>query len=520
MACCALLLVPRVARAAGSGWNAETKTYTVNGTEGYRESVYASEVKLPDGAILNLSNAGNYTGGDNEPPALFLVQGDLTIIGPKDKELSFSTDLLDFSLNDWGTKTQLTLTVKDMRFQQTDDGNDQTIVLNQIGRKASDDVSIDVKYSGDCALPRIVISDKTELTFSRAEDASEASTLELYDVSNEGNGNVEPGDGGSLVFKDGSYVVSRLLSAKSIALEDCELTSGEGFEAIITDKLTGSIAIKDSVVDLESSSSWQEAVLGGDADPQFDASFTKDNHDRLFYNLLSNANAEAVTSRVSIEGSKVTISGSDSDRAGIGGVRDIIIDNSTIEVEMSADSEDTNSKSYSAGIGGVFQNIKITDSTVKSAGAKGAGIGIGHEGVGKGASDEQLKAISGSIHIEDSIVTATSLEGAGIGSAELFSSTDRVPQPLTITITGSSKVTARSYSAAGIGGGPDEITIVRPGGLEVSTGEIGGWKPATEESGEATQAFVAVPRARGSHRFRQRRARCTWERVRLGLAGA
>ena len=198
MACCALLLVPRVARAASSGWNAETKTYTVNGTEGYRESVYVSEVKLPDGAILNLSNAGNYTGGDNEPPALFIVQGDLTIIGPKDKELSFSMDLLDFSLNDWGTKTQLTLTVKDMRFQQTDDGNDQTIVLNQIGRKASDDVSIDVKYSGDCALPRIVISDKTELTFSRAEDASEASTLELYDVSNEGNGNVEPGDGGSL----------------------------------------------------------------------------------------------------------------------------------------------------------------------------------------------------------------------------------------------------------------------------------------------------------------------------------
>ena len=177
MACCALLLVPRVARAASSGWNAETKTYTVNGTEGYRESVYASEVNLPDGAILNLSNAGKYTGGDNEPPALFIVQGDLTIIGPKDKELSFSTDLLDFSLNDWGTKTQLTLTVKDMRFQQTDDGNDQTIVLNQIGRKASDDVSIDVKYSGDCALPRIVISDKTELTFSRAEDASEASTL-------------------------------------------------------------------------------------------------------------------------------------------------------------------------------------------------------------------------------------------------------------------------------------------------------------------------------------------------------
>ena len=220
--------------------------------------------------------------------------------------LSFSTDLLDFSLNDWGTKTQLTLTVENMRFEQTGYGNDQTIGLNQIGKNASEGVSIDVKYSGDCALPRIVISDKTELTFSRAEDASEASTLELYDVSNEGNGNVEPGDGGSLVFKDGSYVVSRLLSAKFIALEGCKLTSGEGFEAIITDKLTGSIAIKDSVVDLESSRSWQEAVLGGDADPQFDASFTKDNHNRLFYNLLSNANAEAVTSRVSIEGSKVT----------------------------------------------------------------------------------------------------------------------------------------------------------------------------------------------------------------------
>lgn len=500
MACAVAFLSPRVALGAevtespySSYWNDSTKTYTVTGDQGYPgKRSLPQQVSLPDGATLDLSEANDYTSSDYTIAVLFRAQGDLTIIGPAERALSFSEDLVSFL--DTRSQSDCTLTLKNMRFAQTGANNEQTLDLYRVGQLVEGDSTVKVVYSGACALPRISVGSIAQLTFSPAYDAPETSCLELYDVSPvSGQTNA---DRGSFTFDGGRYVISHFLSAKSIILKDCTLTSGNEFMYLIVDPTDGKLSITDSTVDVEFTTdapgSPNYAVLGGYVAP---GAFPVDS--------LTELCGEDASSKVLIDDSRVTVTVADDNRSGIGGVKDVEITNGSqvnVGVNDTLDANADNMNTYSAGIGGLFRSITIRDSVVESNAAGGAGIGAGHPGVDDEdtLTAEQLAAVAGYITIEDSTVTATSVDGAGIGSADLYRPVTpanyppNVPQPLTITIKGESDVKAYSLNAAAIGGGPDEITIERPGGLEVSTGPIGGWTPVEGSSGDATRTLAAA----------------------------
>ena len=68
-----------------AGWDEASKTYTVEGQDGYPQG--SERVRLPDGSTLDLSKADATNEGRTDSlNSQFILEGDVTIIGSENTE--------------------------------------------------------------------------------------------------------------------------------------------------------------------------------------------------------------------------------------------------------------------------------------------------------------------------------------------------------------------------------------------------------------------------------------------------
>lgn len=442
-----------------AGWDEETKTYTVIGTEGYPAASKVQDLKA--GATLDLSQAESYTlpdGTTSHSTLMFRAKGDLKIIGPEDRELTFERRSLISMPED------STLTLKNLKWTDFN-------MYSEYSLGAAETVI----YEGDCALPSIYVADKDTITFQPygADD-----TLELEEYRYTGTA-----EGADVVFDGGTVQVNQGISARSVTIKNhCDLTNeGENAYGIhFKNKYTGFMKITDSTIKITAEKRYngtqQYPALGGEVNPQYDIGYTTNDAYNRFYYTMANE-PDRIESCIQIENSDISVNTDAVSYGGIGGAGKIIITGS--EVNVSSQCGEGLVNYYTAGIGVVFKDIIISDSTVTSAGYNGAGIGTGHEGfhLSENENMSALSKLKGTITIENSTVIASSTNGAGIGVNPVwnyFGEFGDRPQPMGVIIKGDSNVTARSVNGAGIGGGRNNRTISDPNAVIINPG-VSGW---------------------------------------------
>lgn len=281
------------------------------------------------------------------------------------------------------------------------------------------------------------------------------------------------------VVFDGGKVTSNAIRVYSateqggIEIKNCDLTISDGLQGIYQSSVAnsgepygGTTTITNSTVKVEIN----------DTNP-----------------LSNNPGGICGGKRITIDNSVVSVYCDSNRITAIGNADEIKIENNSDVTVISNISEIKNSNGVcDGGIGGTFDRITISDSTVNAQACYGAGIG--KRGQNTGSTSRYPDTLYGSdsiqsIIIQNSTVTASSTYGAGIGSGWAFSSSQSESN---ITISGDSKVTARSLYGAGIGAGVTGSPSSLPGvEIELNPGVGGGWDSDSDveiDTGSADEA--------------------------------
>lgn len=427
-----------------AGWNADNTVYYVVGTEGYPKNYWDSAIALPAGTTLDLTYASSFS-GERNTANLFNALGNVTVVGDSATPLSFGgKSLLALTSN-------ATVTLKNLNWTEDNARNSFTPFSG----------AMTVVYEGECTLPKFWFetTDAGTTTFVASSEQGSKLYMQRFDMQE-----------GTVVFDGGEVHLSMGVSAKDLKIiNGCHITVDIAYSSstndaplgLRMDNKEGQLLIEDSTVTITANTGSLESgvntfALGGDMVADSGS------------NWLSKL--DQYSSEIRIVRSTVTVDTRDSFLySPIGGAATINIGEGSV-VTATASTKDTTSRRVNkSAIGGNFGTINITGgSTVTAYGGYAAGIGTGHNGF---SSTEYAPA---EILIEDSTVYASSTDGAAIGSGPVWNPDYYVPQKVNITISGNSRVVARSVNGTGIGGGMKTQTIKDPDAVEINPG-VGGW---------------------------------------------
>lgn len=483
------------------GWNEAHTVYKVVGQNGYPET--RKEIELPENTTLDLTQAdpkwqanedNNWYSSSNCYP--FYIAGDnVTLIGNPNTEyqwyINFSSSFVTSI-----TKEDITINIKNFKFSK-----EKSYCINSNIFSSSNNIrNFTINYSGSNQLNELKVPSKdTELYTLSLIGEDKNSTLECDSISSSISFNLNDSkyytDQGlteagikaldkhaSFNLTNGNVTVNKQIEAHGdINVDNCDLTVNGYIQNGITnyghDKIinwfyqVGEINFTNSTVKVNESIMFE-------------------NHIRVDYYDIGYITRNQTSMK--IDKSTITCEG-------IGGAKDISINDSNITSIVSSYSTTSGgNRSYLAGVGLMFETMKINNSTIEAQGANNAsgGAGLGFNAIfipfysnsdKNGNNDKTWQA---TITIEDSDIKARSYDGAGIGLGTRCNSYgyDNVPMPIKvdIEIKGKSNVYASSITGSGIGSSVKKSTIINPDGviLDVSTG--GDWEPVEGGDGEAT----------------------------------
>ena len=332
-----------------AGWDEASKTYTVEGQDGYPQG--SERVRLPDGSTLDLSKADATNEGRTDSlNSQFILEGDVTIIGSENTEYTGYLFCTKFVSGD-DASNKIELRNFRMKYDQSESLGDYFFTNNT-----------EVVYDGSCQLPVMrVISKGSSVTMSPKDDAATMTVSRFHTAGN----NAGPV---SLAFKGGHVTVMGGIEADHITISD-----GCDFTGYLNTKGDNNVqgVIESPKIDISGSTVMASTT---------DTSWVPDDPSAII-GSQAGLGELASESYIKISDSTVTVNntvGGDKRYVGIGCVEDITIERSTVTVNApsSVDGSATE-EPYITGIGGVFETITIDDSNVTAAGVHGAGIGWG-----------------------------------------------------------------------------------------------------------------------------------------------
>lgn len=464
--------------------DARAETHTVE--DGLSLQIESWDEYLGDSIVLNNGSTLDLTGVSESPSSdvhVKIYDGTVTIKGNPNSE--FDSHL---RLEVYGSEGEGSTTIKLEDFRRTD--NAVLLLFQSDSTHNVNDDNITIEYSGtnkagissgsDYSL-QLERQDGVSLTLTGTDGASLDLAGDIL-ISGYSNGYI----GGCSLTLDGGTVNCGTIRQRyydgnaSITVKNgCRLQCDEISLLDGGTDSNGTITIDNA--DLTVSSENQPSSLMGSIDSQWgDYAGIGGIFGGQKIEITNGSTVTAYSHSSPVSGQSTPVYASPA----IGNAESIVISNS--EVTATAKYWGTDKRGgNSSGIGGGFDSIKITNSTINATGYFGAGIGSGGA-INNDTHFSDTKIIS----IADSDVESVSTYGAGIGAGYTTSYTSNIG----IMISGNSEITAVSQSGAGIGSGALGNFYLSPGlaPLIIGRADIKNWSDEDDQVVKAGTNSVSL----------------------------